>query len=128
MEIPTIVASNWGKLTGGLLGSGGLLVILFKDAIREFWEDRKMARLAEINSKASTIISPDKVVTELLAMHRLDSDRNFLLAQENGRRLDRAIVALEGLGSMLSDQKIELGWMHDKISKIEGAVLSNGHS
>ena len=64
---------HWGKLTGVGLGGGAGLMFLAKDAIKEWWTERKEVRQQGMG---------DKLVNELLAILREDLRGNAALLKE----------------------------------------------
>jgi len=84
---------NWGKITGLGLGASGGIMFLAKDAIREWWAERRLAQKAALEERAAERKAVaeerkiaqgfgDKLADELLEILREDLKSNAALLKD----------------------------------------------
>ncbi len=82
MELIELAKEHWGKVTGGVgLGAGGI-AFLAKDAIREWWADRRAERAEAHDERRIQQGIGDKLADQLLAILREDLRGNAALLKE----------------------------------------------
>lgn len=125
MNMPEIVTAHLGHLIGGgSAGAGGVAVfsLLFRDAIKEWWQERKEERRATRAARTAEAGKGDAVGVTLVAVLRED-------LKERREHDNRIVAVLEGVKEILVRletkqlaQGSQLDLVHQRVISIQGDV------
>ena len=117
-----LIREYWPHITAGVAGSGGLLAIVFRDAIKDLIADWRKERDSRRAERLAAAGKGDAIGTTLVAVlredlkERRDHDNRVVAVLEGVKEI---LVRLEGKSDGTGKQ---LDLVHQRIISIQGAV------